>query len=155
MLLLTILGNACVWGGQEPNLTIPAKVAIPLCAVARALDRPAIVHYCSMTLQNWRRVEKGRPLSPENAEMQIQLLGGVDESWFYIASLGVELTGAPLVRLVHQTAGLSDTGTDTELTSCLCAIADGLPAVHRATARTYEWCDPHMVYHRIRPYVAG
>jgi hypothetical protein len=79
-----------------------------------------------------------RPLSADNAEMQIQSLGGVDESWLYISPLGIELAGAPLVGLVHQCAGLSDTETDTDLTNCLGAIANGLPAVHRAIARTYE-----------------
>ena len=155
LLLLTILGNACVWGGRTPCLTIPAKLAIPLSAVAETLDRPAIVHYGSMTLQNWRRVRPDRPLCVENAEMQIMFLGGVDESWFYIASLGVELAGAPLVALVHRCTELSREAEDGALSACLEEIAAGLPAVQRATARTYEWCDPHMFYTRIRPYVSG
>ena len=155
LLLLTILANACVWGGPEPRRTIPASVAVPLAALAGELDRPAIVHYGSMTLQNWRRVRADRPLCVENAEMQIMFLGGVDESWFYIASLGVELAGAPLVGLVHRCTDLSHDAGDDDLTACLERIAAGMPAVQRATARTYEWCDPHMFYTRIRPYVNG
>lgn len=44
LVLLTVLGNAYDWGDRESSLTIPAKVAIRLCAMAQTLDRPAIAH---------------------------------------------------------------------------------------------------------------
>lgn len=153
--MLSLLCNAHVWGGRTPNLLVPKKIAVPLCAVAADLDRPPIVHYGSMGLQNWQRIDDSKPLSADNAEKQMLFLGGVDESWFYISALGVELEGAPAIRSVHRAAGLSERGSDIELADCLADVAASLPAIQRATARTYEWCEPHIFYKRIRPYVAG
>jgi indoleamine 2,3-dioxygenase len=155
LLLLTVFANGWVWGGREPNLRIPRQLAVPLCAVATALDRPPIVHYASMALNNWCRIDGGAPLSADNARMQIQFLGGVDEDWFFIGSLGVELAGASLPRLVHAATLASHQDSDAELAEHLNGIATGMSAVLQALDRMREWCDPYVFYHRVRPYLAG
>ncbi len=155
LLLLTVFANGWVWSGAEPHLTLPPTVAVPLCALADEMGRPAIVHYGSMALWNWRRVDTNRPVSADNADMLVSFLGGVDESWFFIASLGVELAGAPLLSLVHRAVAASRDATDTELSNLLDAIAETTRPVQTATERMYEWCDPYIFYHRVRPFVAG
>lgn len=155
MLILTVFANGWVWGGSEPNLRIPAPVAVPLCAVAERLDRPPLVHYASMLLRNWRKLDAARPVSADNARMQIQFLGGVDEDWFFMASLGVELAGAPLLRIIHQTVGATRSRSDRELVVALERVAAGMGPVLAALARMRAWCDPHVFFHRVRPYLAG
>jgi indoleamine 2,3-dioxygenase len=155
LLLLTVFANGWVWAGAEPALRIPPQVAVPLCSVAAALDRPPIVHYASMALHNWRRLDRKAPLSTENARMQVQFLGGVDEDWFFIGSLGVELAGAPLLPCVHGAAIASHGADDQTLTELLSRIAAGMHAVLSALERMRSWCDPYVFYHRVRPFLAG
>lgn len=107
LLLLTVFANGWVWGGVEPDLVIPRQIAQPLCALAGWMERPPIVHYASMALNNWRRLDRTQPLSADNVRMQVQFLGGVDEDWFFVGSLGVELAGAPLVVSAHAAAEAS------------------------------------------------
>lgn len=155
LLVLSVFANSWVWGGEEPHLCIPACIAQPLCSVARKLDRPPIVHYASMALNNWRLVNPARPLCADNARMQVQFLGGVDEDWFFMASLGVELTGAPLLPLVHAACEASLNADDSELAGLLEGLAARMPAVRDSLARVREWCDPHAYYLRVRPFLSG
>lgn len=155
LLLLTMFANAWVWGGPEPHLTIPPPVAVPLCALATLLERPPITHYGSMALRNWRRVDPALPLSPDNAQVDVGFLGGVDEEWFYLASMGVELSGAPLLKSLHGLVAASREGDDNAVLQLLDAVADEMGPVMSALQRMREWCDPHVFYHRVRNLVAG
>lgn len=153
MLILTIFANGWVWGASEPDLRIPAQIAVPLCTLAKTLDRPPLVHYASMLLNNWRKLDPALPVSANNARMQAQFLGGVDEDWFFIASLGVELAGAPLLPLIHKAVDTAQ--DDAALVPLLDRLAEGIGPVIAALGRMREWCDPHIFYHRVRPFIAG
>jgi indoleamine 2,3-dioxygenase len=155
LLLLSVFANGWVWAESQPDLSIPRQIAVPLCAVADVLDRPPIVHYASMALHNWRRVDHRLPISPDNARMQVQFLGGVDEDWFFIGSLGVELAGSPLLPLVHDAVIASQRGEDSDVTTVLESIAQHMGPVLMALERLREWCDPYVFYHRVRPFLAG
>ncbi|MCC6769993.1 MAG: hypothetical protein IT360_02175 [Gemmatimonadaceae bacterium] len=155
MLLLSHFVNGWVWGGAEPHLRIPAAVAVPLCALAETLGRPPIAHYASMTLNNWQLLDPSAPLSIDNARTQVNFLGGVDEDWFFIASMGVELAGAPLLPIVAAADRASRDASDGELARELEAYANGMDAVLQALHRIREWCNPATYYLRVRPYVTG
>lgn len=155
LLLLTHFANGYVWGGDEPDLRLPPSVAVPLCALAKIMDRPPIAHYATTTLTNWQLVDRTQPLSVENARTIIRFLGGVDEDWFFVASMGVELAGAPLLPVVAAAVRASHAGSDTELTEALGQFAHGMGAVHAALERVREWCDPATYYLRVRPFVTG
>lgn len=155
LLLLTHYANAYVWGGTEPDLRLPAPLAVPLSALAARLQRPPIAHYATTTLTNWRLVDPGAPVSVDNARTQIQFLGGVDEDWFFIASMGVELAGAPLLPVVSSAVTQSMHGTDGELAEALQAFASGMQPVLEALEQVRTWCDPATYYLRVRPFVTG
>jgi indoleamine 2,3-dioxygenase len=155
LLLLCVFANSYVWAGEQPERRIPRAVAMPLCALAGALDRPPITHYASMALNNWQLLDSRQPLSVSNARMQVQFLGGVDEDWFFVVSIGVELAGAPLLPLVAAADAASRDGTDAELARPLEALAAGMAPVLEALERTREWCNPHTYYLRVRPFLSG
>ncbi len=155
LLLLCHFANAWVWGGPEPHLVLPRVIAVPLCALAATLERQPIAHYASMTLRNWQLVDPTRPLSADNARTQVQFLGGMDEDWFFISSMGVELAGAPLLPVVAMIDRASHEGDDAALAALVERFVEGLPAVHAALERVREWCDPHIFYRRVRPFVTG
>lgn len=155
LLLLTHFANAYVWGGEEPDLLLPPAIAVPLSALAAQLERPPIAHYATTTLTNWQLVNAQEPVSVDNARTQIRFLGGVDEDWFFIASMGVELAGAPLLPVVADAAAQSASGSDHNLTDTLRQFAHGMTAVQAALEQVRRWCDPATYYLRVRPFVTG
>jgi indoleamine 2,3-dioxygenase len=155
LLVLCHFANAWVWGGAEPHLALPRSIAVPLCALATTLERQPIAHYASMTLRNWQLIDPREPVSVDNARTQVRFLGGVDEDWFFIASMGVELAGAPLLPIVAAASQASHDGSDEALRNLLDAFVTGMAAVQAALERVREWCEPVTYYSRVRPFVTG
>lgn len=153
--LLCVFANAYVWGGDEPAQRLPATLAVPLCGLCDAMGRQPIVHYACMQLYNWRRVDKSRPLSGDNAELLVQFLGGVDETWFYVSNIDLELLAAPLLVAAHGAVAAAAHEDKDDLYRSLATIAEGMPAIHAALERQREWTDPHVFFHRVRPFVQG
>lgn len=153
--LLCVYANAYVWGGVEPATRIPASVAVPLCALCDQLGRQPIVHYASMQLYNWRRIDRSLPLSADNAELLVQFLGGVDETWFYVANFDLELLAGPVLADAYAAVAAAADGDTDSLRLRLESIARQMPAINTALDRQREWTDPHVFFHRVRPFVTG
>ncbi|MEZ5378063.1 MAG: hypothetical protein R2733_16260 [Acidimicrobiales bacterium] len=154
-LALTVLTNAWVWSDGEPDLTVPANLAVPVCALAEQLGREPIVSHASMALQNWRRVHVDEPLSADNAELLVGFHGGTDETWFFTATLGVELAAAPIIADLHAAANAAANHDHGELLGRLVSTANAMLTLNVALERMREWCDPHFFYGRLRPFLAG
>jgi indoleamine 2,3-dioxygenase len=155
MLLLCCLANAYVWGAESPVDTLPAPVARPLHALARELDRAPIAAHASIVLNNWRRIDAGEPLSMSNIDTQVTFLGGVDEKWFYLATVGVELAGAPGLPLLVQAQHAVAAEDHARLTEALFGIRSVVDQVTDAFLDVESWCDHYVFYHRIRPFLTG
>ncbi|MFI2189891.1 hypothetical protein [Streptomyces sioyaensis] len=155
MLVLCCLANAYVWAGDPPVDTLPAPVARPLHRVAHLLDRPPIVAHASTVLNNWRRIDPSEPLSMSNIDTQLTFLGGVDEKWLYLATVGVELAGAPALPLLVRAQHAAAAEDHDRLADALLGIRAALKDTVDALLDMERWCDPHVFYHRIRPFLTG
>jgi indoleamine 2,3-dioxygenase len=155
MMLLNMLVSAWVWSGPAPEFRIPRNLARPVSAIAQRLGRPPIIHFAGMNLYNWRRIDPAQPVSADNATLLAYFSGGVDEDWFFIVTMGVELAGAPALSCVANAVAAAERGDTATVTRNLEAIATTMVAVQHALTRMREWCDPHVFYNRIRPWVSG
>lgn len=155
MLVLCCLANAYVWAGDPPVDTLPAPVARPLHRVARLLGRPPIVAHASIVLNNWRRIDPSEPLSMSNIDTQLTFLGGVDEKWFYLATVGVELAGAPALPLLVRAQHAAAAEDHDRLADALLGVRAVLEETVDAFLEVERWCDHHVFYHRIRPFLTG
>lgn len=84
MLILSFLGHAYLRGEPEVLHAIPAKIAIPWTSVADRLGRPPVVSHASLVLQNWRRIDRNRPIALDNLTTLMQFTERSDEAWFYL-----------------------------------------------------------------------
>ncbi|MEZ5228908.1 MAG: hypothetical protein R2710_20270 [Acidimicrobiales bacterium] len=124
-------------------------------APAEQLGCEPIVSHASMALQNWRRVHVDEPLSADNAELLVGFHGGTDETWFFTATLGVELAAAPIIADLHAAANAAANHDHGELLGRLVSTANAMLTPNVALERMREWCDPHFFYGRLRPFLAG
>lgn len=108
-----------------------------------------------MVLNNWRRIDQDRPLTLDNVAALARFWGGVDEQWFYLVTLQIELDGAPaLPALIKAQSAAADDRPDA-LTSQLNIVRDAIATMLATLNRMMEKCDPHVFYHRIRPFFTG
>lgn len=155
MLILSALTMAYVWGGAQPDFTLPRNIAVPIMSLSRRLGRPPIILHASGVLNNWRRLDPARPLALDNADTQATFTGSFDEKWFYLATLGVELAGAPVIVTLVDAVSAAERGDDGALTSELENLETGIRRMTAALMRMTERCDPYVFYNRIRPWLAG
>lgn len=155
LVILSSLAMAHTWAGKDPDFTLPRNIAVPLVAVADRLGRPPIVHHASLVLDNWRRIDRTKLVGLDNLDTQATFTGSFDEKWFYLATLGVELAGAPAMTALTHAVDRSRDASDDELARCLAPVEAGIRAMTAALMRIRERCDPYIFYHRIRPYLAG
>ncbi|MFE0025219.1 indoleamine 2,3-dioxygenase [Amycolatopsis sp. NPDC059021] len=154
-LLLSCLGNAYMWAEPLAAERFPAALAVPWCALAEELGRPPVLAHYSAVVNNWRRLAPDEPVSPTNIDTQVTFLGGVDEKWFYLATVGVELAGAPALPLLVAAQHAVAADDADRLTAALRALEPIIATTTRAFLAMEKWCDPHAFYHRVRPFLAG
>ena len=91
----------------------------------------------------------------ENLSTLMTFTGSLDESWFYLVSVAIEARGAPLLPLMLSAIAAAQTGDSRTVTECLHIFAETLDELGSLLTRMYDNCDPHVFYHRIRPFLAG
>jgi indoleamine 2,3-dioxygenase len=128
---------------------------VPLMTLSQRLGRPPIVMHATLVLNNWRRLDPARPLTLDNVDTQFTFTGSFDEKWFYLATLGVELAGAPAIVALVDAVTASQAGDDAGVAEHLTALHTGIRQMSAALMRMNERCDPYVFYNRIRPYLAG
>lgn len=155
MLLLSVFAGAYVWGEAVPAARLPHTIAVPLWAVAEQLGRPPIISHSSMVLNNWRLLDPDSPIALDNLDTLQLFLGGMDEKWFYLATVGVEITGAPLILMLVDAQTAVTYQRPADLVSLFERMEAVLAATYTALVRIQEKCDPYIFYHRVRPFLTG
>ena len=79
----------------------------------------------------------------------------MDESWFYLVSIAIEARGAELLPLMLDAMQAVRDNHSTIVINALQIFAERLDELGTILTRMYEHCDPHIFYHRIRPFLAG
>ena len=91
----------------------------------------------------------------ENLSTLMTFTGSLDESWFYLVSIAIEARGAPLLPLMLNAIEAAHKDDSRTVTESLHIFAETLDDLGSLLTRMYESCDPHVFYHRIRPFLAG
>ena len=64
MVHYSFLVQAYVWGEAEAPTSLPANLAIPMCAIADHLGLAPLLPYTGYVLDNWYRLDKSAPIRP-------------------------------------------------------------------------------------------
>lgn len=170
--LLSLFAQSFVWGVVPPKDYLPECIALPLWEISKILDYPPILTYVDIALLNWRKLDKDGDVHLTNIVTLNNILGGQDESWFYLVSVDIEKRGActiyPLLALnlalkeYLSTDPTISNFSSNELTvllqdgvETLKLTAEALHVCDQIMFATREGCDPHVFFHRVRPFLSG
>ena len=156
MRMLSFAGHAYVWETPgQPAATLPSQLAQPWCEIAQKLGRPPVLSYASYALDNWRRLDRTKPIQLDNIVLLQNFLGGLDEEWFVVVHIQIERqAGAGIEGLLRAINGASE-GEDDEVLLGLESLASAQTAMRDTLLRMKERCDPYVYYTRVRPYIHG
>lgn len=63
---------------------------------------PPVLTHTSLILHNWRRLDPSGPVRTDNLACNCRFLGGLDETWFYIATVEIEARGGGVFGALLQ-----------------------------------------------------
>lgn len=81
-----------------------------------------------------------------------------EEEDFYIASAGVELRGAEILRIIedyHNLPNVNDIGTISKISRSLYRVAGIIDELSDIMQSVRAGCDPHVFYWAVRPWYRG
>jgi indoleamine 2,3-dioxygenase len=156
MRILSFCGHAYVWEvPDQPAATLPPQLAQPWHEVAQQLGRPPVLSYASYALDNWRRLDRTKPIQLDNIVLLQNFLGGLDEEWFVVVHIQIEREAGPgLAGLLRAMNGAAE-DREGEVLLGLTSLALAQTAMHATLVRMKERCDPYVYYNRVRPYIHG
>ncbi|HSF66416.1 MAG TPA: hypothetical protein VLA67_03200 [Nitrospiraceae bacterium] len=156
MRILSFCGHSYVWEvPDEPALKLPPQLAQPWYEVAKRLGRPPVLSYASYALDNWRRLDRTKPVQLDNIVLLQNFLGGLDEEWFVVVHIQIEReAGLGLAGLLRAMKGAANDREDDVLVG-LTTLASAQTAMRDTLLRMKERCDPYVYYNRVRPYIHG
>jgi indoleamine 2,3-dioxygenase len=154
--LLSHITSLYVLGvGRKPLTRIPTRLALPFYRVATRLGIPPILSYALQSMVNWRRIDPTGPVAVGNLTLLQNFLGGMDEEWFVTLHVNIEaIAGPALSVLLPAQAAVIDEDHES-LEKHLITIAETLQRMFDLLGRMPERCDPHIYYHRVRPFMFG
>ena len=156
MRILSFAGHAYVWETPEqPAVKLPSQLARAWYELARKLGRPPVLSYASYALDNWRRLDKTKPVQLGNIVLLQNFLGGLDEEWFVVVHIQIEHQAGPGLEGLLRAINAASIGKDDEVLSGLEALASAQTAMRDTLLRMKERCDPYVYYTRVRPYIHG
>ena len=168
--VLCFLTHSYIWGGSKPEevgcnsscwplLTIqrvPPPLAIPFLQVCAQLELPPVATYAGLCLWNFRPIFPFEPIDDLNNLSTLNTFtGSLDESWFYLVSVAIEARGGPIIPLMLSAIQAARCSNFSAVVEALHTFAERLDELGSLLTRMYENCDPHVFYHRIRPFLAG
>ncbi|KAL9096030.1 MAG: hypothetical protein Q9165_001552 [Trypethelium subeluteriae] len=154
--VLAFIAHAYIWGGDSPVDRVPPTISVPFLATCIHLELPPVATYAGVCLWNWKPLFDDEPIDNlENLSTLQTFTGSIDESWFYLVSVAIEARGAPIIPLMLSAIAAARQNDTFIVTECLRSFAERLDELGSLLQRMYESCDPHVFYHRIRPFLAG
>ena len=152
---LSFISHAYIWGGKNPEKTLPEAIAKPWVKLANKLERPPILSYGSYCLDNWYRVDSKEDISLQNVGLITNFLGGVDEDWFVTIHVCIENAASKAVNAATKLSYLNEDNSINDYLANLKDIVASLKEVNNIFSRMPEKCDPYIYYHRVRPFIFG
>ena len=94
MLLLSIVGHVYLHGNaglsEEPIDVVPSILSTPWCGVSDKLGRPPVLSHASVSIHNWRLLDRSAGITVDNIVLLNNIVGGIDEDWFFTVTIAIE-----------------------------------------------------------------
>jgi indoleamine 2,3-dioxygenase len=155
MVHYSFLVQAYVWGEAEAPTTLPANLAVPICAIGDQLDLPPLLPYSGYVLDNWYRLDKTGGVTLDNIAMHQNFLGGQDENWFVLIHVAIEAEAGRALQLATELVDAASQQDGQKVEQLLAKMNIVWEAMNAHFDRMPDRCDPYIYYQRVRPYIHG
>ncbi|KAJ3392278.1 hypothetical protein HDU84_004543 [Entophlyctis sp. JEL0112] len=154
--VISFIAQAFIWGKNErAEQNLPRCLAIPWLEICRKLEVLPIISYATVELWNFKVLNPSAKWDLSNLSILHTFSGGMDEAWFYLVSIAIEAEGARALPAIVDALRAVDAGDLASLKFALTVIADVTESITKILGKMYEKNDPHIFFHRVRPFMNG
>ena len=140
---------------DPPTKHLPAVIAVPFDYLSKMVERPPVMSYANMVLNNWQRVDPDGDLSLENIDLLQTFTGLTDEAWFFRVHAAIEARSGAVLQAANAAITAVREEDDNAMLSALRTIRQGLVDIVQIFHRMPEHCDPDVYYQAVRPFLFG
>ena len=155
MVHFSFMVQAYVWGEEQAASVLPAPLARPIYALAKALGQQPLLPYSGYVLDNWGLHDPTGPIDLSNIYVIQNFLGGQDENWFILVHVAIEARAGAALAKMGAVLEAVERGETKKLTKLLTEIAVVWSDLKDIFDRMPERCDPYAYFERVRPYIHG
>jgi indoleamine 2,3-dioxygenase len=139
--------------GPAPATSLPRNLAVPLCDVAKRLNRPPILSYDGYALYNWKRFDTSKPIALGNIDTFQNFVHLYDEHWFILVHVEIEAIAAEVLSAIDAGSHAVLANDSSALDQSLTRLAATVKRQSDVLKRIPEKMDPHIYYRSFRPYI--
>ena len=155
MVHYSFIMQAYVWGEAEAAKVLPRNIAVPFCALADAIGQFPLLPYTAYTLDNWAKFDQGGDITLDNIWVIQNFLDGQDENWFIMVHIEIEAKAGKALAAIPALLTAVDAKDSKAVAAGLKTVLAAWEKINPVFDRMIDKCDPHMYYHRVRPYIHG
>eukprot|EP01080_Neovahlkampfia_damariscottae_P007937 gene7937-12406_t len=159
MLLLSIIGNTYLHGNsfidEEPLGKLPPNISIPWCECAKLLGRKPVLSHATCVLDNWTKIDKNAEFSLQNIRLLNNIIGGMDEAWFFLVTADIEKKAAPgIISVLKLMKSIEFNHIDNSIKEMM-NIKASIQEMTKSLKLMRQMCSPTIFYNRVRLYLSG
>lgn len=154
-MLYTYFANAYIHMGETPTHHLTTSLAVPIVYLSKQVNRPPMLSYAGMVLNNWKRIDPKGDLVLDNLDILQTFTDLYDEQWFFLVHIAIEARAGHLLDALRRALeAVKQDDTQTVL-ACLRDIRIGLVDVVKVFHQMPEHCDPDRYYQQVRRPLFG
>lgn len=154
-MLYTYFANAYIHMGKTPTQRLTASIAIPVVYLSEQVNRPPMLSYAGMVLNNWKRINPQKDLSVDNLELMQTFTHLYDEQWFFLVHVAIEARAGQVLHALRRSLIAVQADDTQTVLSCLRDIRAGLVDIVKIFHRMPDHCDPDRYYQQVRQPLFG
>ena len=134
------------------NTHIPQSISLPLVELGKCLNRPPMLSYTGMVLNNWRLKDETQGFIPKNIELLLRFTDLIDESWFFQVHIAIEAQAGPMLKAMVDVQDAIAEEDEQAVLAHLRTMQAGLVQITKTFHQMPDLCDPDVYFQQVRPY---
>lgn len=155
MVHYSFMVQAYVWGEDKAPEKLPKCLALPIWQLAKSIGQKPLLPYTGYVLDNWGKLDSGKPIDLSNIHMIQPFISGQDEIWFVLIHVAIEARAGEMLAAMPGMINAVEQDDFDFVENSLKNMSRVWDDVNAIFDRMPERCDPYVYFHRVRPWIHG
>ena len=144
-----------IWEGDEPRLSVPQSLSLPLVEIAEKLGFQIGFGFDTAIYCNWHRLFSNSGIQGGNLAAIQNFYGGLDEEWFYSTHLEIERWAGLIVSSLPEILAASHNENASATVNLLKLVETAFSKMKEVLDNAEKFCRPDVMKIRTGKFLRG